>query len=66
VFRRRHAAGSIVEVFNLSENAQAFGTSALWPLSGPYMHEHISGQDIAFHDQSVIPAYGVWWLTSTS
>jgi amylosucrase len=66
VFRRRHAAGSIVEVYNLSENAQAFGTSALWPLSGPSMHEHISGEDIAFHDQSVIPAYGAWWLTSPS
>jgi amylosucrase len=66
VFRRRHAAGSIVEAFNLSEIPQAFGTSALWPLSGPYMHEHISDQDIAFHDQSVIPAYGAWWLTSTS
>jgi amylosucrase len=66
VFRRRHAAGSIVEVYNLSETPQSFGTQALWPLSGPYMHDHISGMDFAFHDESVIPAYGAWWLTSTT
>jgi amylosucrase len=66
VFRRRHAAGSIVEVYNLSETPQRFGTSSLWPLTGPYMHEHISGLDIAFHDEAVIPPYGVWWLTSGS
>jgi amylosucrase len=66
VFRRRHAAGSIVEVYNLSEQPQAFGTAALWPLTGPFMHDHLSNQDFAFHDESVIPAYGTWWLTSTS
>jgi len=64
VFRRRHAAGSIVEVYNLSESPQSFETAALWPLTGPYVHDHLSGEDIAMHDQSTIPPYGAWWLTS--
>ena len=64
VFRRRHAAGSIVEVYNLSESPQSFETAALWPLTGPYVHDHLSGEEIAMHDQSTIPPYGTWWLTS--
>jgi hypothetical protein len=66
VFRRRHAAGTILEVYNLSEEPQRFGTSALWPLAGPYLHEHISDEDFPFHDEAVIPAYGAWWLTSAT
>ncbi|MBK9739728.1 MAG: alpha-amylase family protein [Actinobacteria bacterium] len=66
VFRRRHAAGSIVEVYNLSESPQSFDAAALWPLTGPYMLDHLSGQEIARHDEATIPPYGTWWLTSSS
>jgi len=66
VFRRRHAAGSIVQVYNLSEGTQYFHAGALWPLTGVALHEHISGSEISVTPRMAIPAYGAWWLTSTS
>jgi amylosucrase len=66
VFRRRHAAGSIVQAYNLSEHPQGFDRSALWPLTGDLI-EHVTGGTIdAAGDLLVIPPYGAWWLTSAS
>jgi amylosucrase len=64
VFRRRHAAGSIVQVYNLSESPQWFESSVLWPLDGLSWHDHLSGDDIAQAEALLIPPYGSWWLTS--
>jgi amylosucrase len=64
VFRRRHAAGSIVQVYNLSDRTQYFDAGALWPLTGPDLHEHLSGGDVEVTPRMAIPAYGAWWLTS--
>jgi amylosucrase len=63
VFRRRHPAGTIVQVYNLSEFAQWFEGAALWPLSGDVLHEHLTGEDVAVGEHLVIPPYGSWWLT---
>ena len=63
VFRRRHAAGSIVQVYNLSETAQPFPASALWPLTGAALHEHLTGAAIDRTETLTIPPYAAWWLT---
>lgn len=63
VFRRRHAAGTVVEVYNLSEHPQWFEGAALWPLAGDLLHDHVSDEDVAVAEHLVIPAYATWWLT---
>ena len=63
VFRRRHAAGTVVQVYNLSESEQAFDAAALWPLSGR-VHEHISGTGLDVMPVMTVPPFGVLWLTS--
>jgi amylosucrase len=64
VFRRRHAAGSIVQVYNLSDHPQSFPAGVLWPLAGEELDEHVSGGTILRTDMLTIPPYGAWWLTS--
>lgn len=63
VLRRQHAAGSIVQVYNLSEAPQGFETGALWPLGGDRLTEHLSGDVIEASPWMTIPPYGAWWLT---
>lgn len=65
VFRRQHAAGSIVQVYNLSEHPQQFEVGVLWPLTGP-LTEHILGTTVQPTDSLTIPPYGAWWLTSST
>jgi amylosucrase len=65
VFRRRHAAGSIVQVYNLSESSQWFESSVLWPLDGDTWHDHLSGEEIPMAEALLIPPYAAWWLTSS-
>jgi amylosucrase len=64
VFRRRHAAGTIVQVYNLSESHQALPTSALWPLTGELVDEHLTGIRVPTTFPPVLPPYAAWWLTS--
>lgn len=64
VFRRRHAAGTVVEVYNLSERTQFFDGSVLWPLEAGPLIEHVSGEVVTLTMRMSIPAYGAWWLTS--
>ena len=64
VFRRRHAAGTIVEVYNLSENPQEVPADALWPLAGQQAVEHLSGGTRVIEGSLLIEPYGTWWLTS--
>ena len=65
VFRRRHAAGSIVQVYNLSETNRVLWPGALAPLQpGPLM-EHVSGTVIDISRPVALPPYAAWWLTST-
>jgi amylosucrase len=64
VFRRRHAAGTIVVVYNLSENPQEVPADALWPLAGQQAVEHLSGGTRVIEGSLLIEPYGTWWLTS--
>ena len=66
VFRRRHAAGTIVQAYNLSESPQQFDAAALWPLAGDRLHEHLSGTPFTVSRTLTIPPYAAWWLTSAS
>ncbi len=63
VFRRRHAAGSIVQVYNVSEFAQDVQRADLLPLAGDRLLEHLSGDLVDAAAPLRIPAYGTWWLT---
>lgn len=66
IFRRQHAAGSIVQAYNLTERVQEFERTALHPLTGSVVHEHITGLNLELSDRVFIPPYGAWWLTSPS
>ncbi len=63
VFRRRHAAGSIVQVYNLSESPQDVEAALLQPLTGSRLLEHLTGDLVDASAPLRIPAYGAWWLT---
>ena len=62
-FRRRHAAGTIVQVYNLSESEQTFDGAALWPLSGATVVDRLTGTEFEVADTMAIAPYGHWWLT---
>jgi amylosucrase len=66
VFRRRHAAGSVVQIYNLSETVQFFDGGVLWPLTGDVLFDHVTGAEIQATPRMAIPPYGAWWLTSVS
>lgn len=60
VFRRRHAAGELVEIYNLSESAFSIDMTEL--MTGD-LTEHISGRTFHIGNRANIPAYATWWLT---
>jgi len=64
VFRRRHAAGSVVQVYNLSESTRVVWPGDLHPLAPGPLLEHISGQVLDFSMPVVLPPYAAWWLTA--
>ena len=59
VFRRKHAAGTLIELFNLSEDNQI---SKLDFLPQKTLREAISGTDIAIKEAMSIPPYATWWF----
>mgnify|MGYP000706356527 CR=1 FL=1 len=59
VFRRKHAAGTLVEIFNLSEDNQI---ARLDFLPQKTLKEAISGTDIAIKEAMSIPPYANWWF----
>lgn len=63
VFRRRHPAGSLVEVYNLSERTRVLWPGSIWPLSPGIVHEHITDADIDLSRPAILPPYAAWWLT---
>ena len=64
VFRRRHAAGSIVQVYNLSESTRVVWPGDLAPLPPGRLLEHVSGQVIDLSTPVTLPPYAAWWLTT--
>ena len=61
IFKRKHAAGDLVEIFNFSETNQYVDSYGLFE---PSMFEHISRSEIAFDGFAEIPPYAAWWLTA--
>ena len=61
---RRHAAGTLVEVVNVSDDPQAIAAAALEAhLPGPW-HDHLAGVPVAPSDGALaLPPYAVRWLT---
>lgn len=66
VFRRQHASGTMIQVYNLSEKPQVLEASALWPLTGTQFTEHLSGKQFRIDGSEVLPAYAAWWLTAAN
>lgn len=64
VFRRRHPAGALIEVYNLSERTRVLWPSALLPLEAGLVREHISGELIDVSTPVQLPPYAAWWLTA--
>ena len=61
--RRRHAAGDLVEVFNVSDRPLPVPRHALWPLPDR-AYEHIGHEDVTLGDALTIPPFTAWWLTA--
>jgi amylosucrase len=59
IFRRRHAAGNVVQIYNLSENLQRVNMHGI--ASGKLL-EVISGEHLHIYEELEIPAYAAWWL----
>lgn len=60
VFRRKHAAGTITQIYNLSEKSQYFES---WGVAFGDYTENISGRAMHFNGKVNIPPYAYWWLT---
>lgn len=59
IFRRRHAAGNLVQVYNLSENTENFSMHGI--ASGEIL-EVISDEHLHIYENMSIPPYAAWWL----
>ena len=59
IFRRSHAAGNLIQLYNLSEDSQRVNMQSI--ASGK-LREIISGEEIHIQEEMKIPAYAAWWL----
>lgn len=59
IFDRKHAAGRLIEIYNLSEATQQAKLDFMVP--GIYK-EKISGIEIAISSSTSIPPYASWWF----
>ncbi len=64
VLERHHAAGNLVEVYNLSDSARPVPADALRALAGDQLADHATGTSRTRPDLEIIEPCGVWWLTS--
>ena len=64
VFRRRHPAGALIEVYNLSESTRVLWPGSVTPLEPGPLVEHISGETIDLSTPVMLPPYAAWWLTA--
>ena len=63
IFRRKHSAGEMVQIYNLSEQSQGFDSHGI--LSGMQI-EHISGEKCEIKGWIQVPAYATWWFTAAN
>ena len=61
IFRREHAAGNLVEIFNLSETTHYIDSYGVFDQQ---MFEHISQSEMSFYGLVPIPPYAAWWLSA--
>ena len=59
IFRRRHASGNLVQVYNLSENIQR---ASMHGIASGKLLEVISGEHLHIYEEIEVPAYAAWWL----
>ena len=65
VFRRRHPAGDVVELYNLADEVRTIQTAALWPIDGPAATDRISGDRILLDRPTVaLRPLAAMWLTA--
>lgn len=64
IFRRRHASGNLIQVYNLGESTQLIDTTVLWPLNSGLLTEHISKQQISVTEKLTVEPYAALWLTN--
>ena len=65
VFRRRHPAGDVVELYNLADEVRTIQTAALWPIDGPAAIDRISGDRILLDRPTVaLRPLAAMWLTA--
>ena len=64
-FRRRHPAGDLVELYNVSAQTQILPTHSAWPLNNANAIDAITGSLVDLTEQTITMApYAVWWLTA--
>ena len=59
IFRREHAAGNLIQIYNLSEYPQKV---SMHSIASGKLTEVISGEKIDIYEDMKIPAYAAWWL----
>lgn len=61
IFKRKHAAGTMIQIYNLSEQPQGFDSHGI--ISGK-QYEHISGTTQEIKGWIQVPPYASWWFTT--
>jgi amylosucrase len=59
IFRRKHAAGNLIQIYNLSERAQKV---SMHMIASGNLLEVISGERLHIYEEMTVPAYAAWWL----
>jgi amylosucrase len=63
-FVRRHPAGDMVQVYNVSDSTVALPAGDIGGHGGDLTHDRLSDRIVApFGDQHVLRPYAAWWLT---
>lgn len=60
VVKRKHAAGVITQIYNLSEKTQNFDATGI--VKGA-LKENLSGRSMNFEGLTSVPPYAAWWLS---
>ena len=64
-FRRRHPAGDLIELYNVSDQPQTLPSHSAWPLNGSMAIEVITSTPVDLTTPTLTMApYAVWWLTA--
>ena len=59
IFRRKHAAGNLIQLYNLSEQPQKV---SMHGIASGKLREVISGEHLHIYEEMVVPSYAAWWL----